>query len=45
MLNISADNPSRVMVAQTIIALVEHGTTDPDQLVAAAVKEFQGPNR
>lgn len=44
MLNISADNPSRAMVAHTIISLVEGDKTDADQLAAAAVKEFRGTN-
>jgi hypothetical protein len=38
-LNISADDPSRAMVAQTIISLVEDGETDADQLAAAVVDE------
>jgi hypothetical protein len=40
-LKIGADNPTRVMVAQTIISLVEDGKTDADGLVAAAVKEMR----
>ena len=44
-LNISADNPSRVIVAQTIISLVEDGTTDADLLAAAAIEEFRGAKR
>lgn len=42
-LNINSDNPSRAMLAQMIISLVEHGTTDADQLTGAAVTEFRGP--
>jgi len=44
-LNLTADNPARALVAQTIIVLVERGTTDADQLAAAAVKEFRGSGR
>jgi hypothetical protein len=39
-LNIAADNPSRSMLAQTIISVAERGTTDPDQLAARAVREM-----
>jgi len=42
-LGIDANNSSRAMVAQTIIALVEAGHTRADQLAAAAVKEMRGP--
>ena len=41
-LGIDANNASRAMVAQTIIALVENGQTGPDQLTATAVKEMRG---
>jgi hypothetical protein len=43
MLNIAVDNPLRVMVAQTIISLVENGATDADQLAPVAVAEIKGP--
>src|SRR5262245_53385900 len=42
-LNIGADNPSRAMVAQTIIGLVEEGQTDADRLAAVAITEMHGP--
>jgi hypothetical protein len=34
----------RKMVAQTIIALVEKGQTDSDQLIAMAIDEIRGTN-
>ena len=40
-LHIGAGNPSRAMVARTIIALVEEGATDADRLAAAAVEEMR----
>jgi hypothetical protein len=42
-LNVGVDNPLRVMVAQTIIGLVEEGATDADQLAPAAIAEIKGP--
>ena len=44
-LDINAANASRALVAQTIISLVEHGTTDADQLAVDAVNEFRGSKR
>lgn len=44
-LNLSADNPSRAMVAQVIISLVDEGKTGVDQLAIAAVNEFRGDKR
>lgn len=42
-LGIGVDNPTRAMVAQVVISLVEDGKTDADQLAAAAVQEMRGP--
>jgi len=36
------DLEARKMLATTIIALVEGGMTDPDQLAAAAITEMRG---
>jgi hypothetical protein len=42
-LNVGIDNPLRVMVAQTIISLVEVGETDSDRLASVAIAEIKGP--
>ena len=41
-LHIGGDIRSRKMAAHTIVALVEGGKTDADQLVAAAIDEMRG---
>jgi len=42
MLKIDAESPMRVMVAQTIISLVEAGATAADRLVPTAIAEIKG---
>jgi hypothetical protein len=44
-LQIGGDVRSRAMVARTIIALVEDGKTDSDQLAASAVNEMRSAKR
>src|SRR5215813_3287631 len=41
-LKIDGDSPMRVMVAQTIISLVEAGATAADRLVPMAIAEIKG---
>jgi hypothetical protein len=41
-LRVGGDVRSRAMAVHTIIALVEDGKTDPDQLVAVAIEEMGG---
>jgi hypothetical protein len=42
-LGFDANRPSRALVAQTIIAIVEQGETDADQLAVAVIEAMRGP--
>jgi hypothetical protein len=41
-LNIAADSPTRPIIAQTIIGLLQEGHTDAERLAAAAITEIRG---